>query len=485
MQEISTKEDVPVDKIDAPELFALRNIKEADVAELAASIGGMQTVLNPLLVRMGKGGRYELVAGHRRLKAAKQLKMATVPCRVQALSDVDAFCAAIAENTYEKQSPIEEARAYKRAIDVFKMDLATVAKKVGKDKSTISNRIRLLGMDKDVVKALDEGVITAGHCEHAFLRLDKPEDQKKLLEEVEEMADYEPMSVKDAEQQAKEMLATRAKEEAWAKWWKDNAAKIKCPKCPGCGRAPDGQHRNIEGIKLKKPELNCGNYVCDTWNPFKTKEENVAAYKKKHPNSTTGPARPPREEVCRKDEAQEHESQYTPTEYFKAMSAWIIEHDLVDQLEYGSNRLELDLKDKSGFPMPSMAVEEPAGKKPFKSEVRIGESNFGGIDNDEVTENRELLWKLEKLMGKREPAKIVRVPMDRLVLQHKTLMKGTILEPESGKYKGKWSILSVHRDFTANVMGALGKQVFLDEDELRALIRAAHPETVKHVKKGE
>lgn len=470
--------EINVSQICEPELFSMRNVKESDVAELAENIKAVGRILNPLFVRPDPElpGTYELICGHRRLKAARKLKLDKVPCRVQALSDEDAFSCAISENIGRSDpSPIEEARAYKRARDQFKMNLKEIAKKVGKDESTISNRIRLLDMVPAAVQALQDGDITAGHCEHGFLKLKHEQDQKELLQHLKQQKNWrQPATVAEAERRAREIAATRERVEALGTYFQQKKKEIKFPKCPKCGGVPDTDSHRWREMDLKKDLLRCAGYSCEPWNAI------TGPLPKPKPVSTG------REGVIlqKKDEALGHLSQYSPTQFFKTVSGHLIDNELVEHLTiedaYPSVlRISITLHDSKALeelPLPMASFEGIEREKSgHRSSVRLHWQS----DNKEILKQRSILWDLESAMGKKPKAEIVRVAMLRLVLEHKALSKGLMLEVEGGKLEGPWIIKDIHRDFTAWVTNPKGEKVFLEEDDLRALVKAAFPKAKK------
>ena len=139
-----------------------KRIDEAAIAELAASIAD-KGVLQPLLVRPAEGG-YEIVAGERRFRAAERAGLTSVPVIVKELDDRETLEVAIVENLQrEDLSPVEEAQAFKQLLD-FGLNQEAVAEAVGKSRSAVANTLRLLNLPVKVLRALDEGVITAGHA---------------------------------------------------------------------------------------------------------------------------------------------------------------------------------------------------------------------------------------------------------------------------------------------------------------------------------
>ena len=306
-------ENIEVDKIDLHELFAMRDLKASDVNELAENIKTVGRLINPILVRPSKkAGRFELVCGHRRLKAVKSIGWKTVPCQVRELNDEDAFAVALSENIGRSDpTPMEEARAYKRARDDFKMSLDDIAVKVGKDKSTISNRIRLLAMAPKVIQAMDEGKITPGHCEHGFMRLKNQGDQDKLLKAVLSDINYgNVVTVKDAEEKADGLNEEYEAGVKFQKFLQDNKDKIVTPRCPVCGQRPDPRQ---SGISANEPKFKCHayHYPLEYWDPFKK-------YDKESLKASSGGLRKSKNkhENTRPNQVRNMASQYTMLEWY-------------------------------------------------------------------------------------------------------------------------------------------------------------------------
>jgi len=155
-----------------------RNFSEESLAELAASIKS-RGLLQPLLVREIAPGTYELVAGERRLRAAKMAGLSEVPVLVKHFSDEEALSVALIENLQrEDLNPLEEAEGYRRLIDEFGLSQEEIARRVGKDRSTVANALRLLRLPEEVKEDLYEGRLSAGHA-RALLAL---EDEGLILE---------------------------------------------------------------------------------------------------------------------------------------------------------------------------------------------------------------------------------------------------------------------------------------------------------------
>lgn len=169
---------IDLDKIKNNPFQPRENFNQDKLNELISSIKE-KGVLQPVLVRAKEGG-YELIAGERRLRAAKALGMSEVPVIVRNVSDVDALEVSLIENIQrEELNPIEEAKAFQRLIDEFGFNQEEVAKAVGKERATVSNTIRLLGLPKRVREMVSQGELSAGHAkallalagEHTILKL--------------------------------------------------------------------------------------------------------------------------------------------------------------------------------------------------------------------------------------------------------------------------------------------------------------------------
>ena len=136
-------------------------------------------ILQPLLVRRKSDG-YELIAGERRWRAAQRAGLREIPILVRDVSDSEMLELSLIENIQrENLNPIEEAEAYKRLMEQFHLTQEEISKKVGKDRTTIANTVRLLRLPPEIKLSLAEGKITMGHA-RAFLSLDGVDKQKLL-----------------------------------------------------------------------------------------------------------------------------------------------------------------------------------------------------------------------------------------------------------------------------------------------------------------
>ena len=170
---------------------------EAALAELVASIR-IQGVIQPLLVRHLPEGDYELIAGERRLRAAKRAGLTHVPVFSREISDVESLEIALVENIQRDDlSPLEEAAAFHRLIDEFGHTQEEVAERVGKSRPAVANALRLLRLPESIKQDLSRGRLTAGHA-RVLLSIDGADAQLRASKQIQARR----MSVRDAEQLA-------------------------------------------------------------------------------------------------------------------------------------------------------------------------------------------------------------------------------------------------------------------------------------------
>jgi ParB family chromosome partitioning protein len=153
------------------------------VSGLAESIKA-QGLIQPVIVRPRLAGGYELIAGERRWRAAREAGLATVPAVVREADDRDSLLLGLVENVArEDLSPVEEARAYAMLLDEFSLSLGEVADRVGKSKPTVSNRVRLLELPDDVLAMIGRNDLTEGHA-RAVLAVPDHEGRRKLAKRI-------------------------------------------------------------------------------------------------------------------------------------------------------------------------------------------------------------------------------------------------------------------------------------------------------------
>ena len=145
------------------ELQPRQEASPAKMAELKASIKE-KGVIQPVLVRSAKGG-YELIAGERRMRAAKELGFTQLPAIIKDVDDAEVLQLALIENIQrEELNPLEEAQAYQQLITQFGFTQEKIGQMVGKNPSSISNTLRLLKLPQEIQAALRKGMISMGHA---------------------------------------------------------------------------------------------------------------------------------------------------------------------------------------------------------------------------------------------------------------------------------------------------------------------------------
>jgi ParB family chromosome partitioning protein len=176
-----------------------KDFREDQLQELAESIR-QYGVLQPLLVQK-KGDMYEIIAGERRWRAAKIAGLKEVPVVIREYSAQQAVEIALIENVQrEDLNPIEEALAYQRLIQEFNLKQEEIAERVAKNRTTITNSLRLLKLDAEVQKMLIAGELSNGHA-RALLGVEKAEQQIALAKKVVEMH----LSVRETEKAVKQL----------------------------------------------------------------------------------------------------------------------------------------------------------------------------------------------------------------------------------------------------------------------------------------
>jgi ParB family chromosome partitioning protein len=195
---------LPIEAIHPNPRQPRRRFEPEATSGLAASLRH-QGVLQPIVVRPRAQGGYELVAGERRWRAAREAGLATLPALVRDADDRDTLLLALVENVArENLSAVEEARAYASLIDEFELSLGDVAERVGRSKAGVSNRLRLLELPEEVLWMLARLELTEGHA-RAVLALPDDEGRVRLARRVVR----EGMTVRATERAAQEGGARR------------------------------------------------------------------------------------------------------------------------------------------------------------------------------------------------------------------------------------------------------------------------------------
>lgn len=157
--------------------------REEELTQLASSIRDYG-VLQPILVKPTAEGSFMVIAGERRYRAACQAGLFTIPAIVRSMEEEEAALVALVENVQrENLGYLEEARAYKKLMDDFGLTQSEIAQKVGKQQSTISNKIRILSLPDDIQEVLTEHRLTERHA-RALLRVQGENDRRKVIARV-------------------------------------------------------------------------------------------------------------------------------------------------------------------------------------------------------------------------------------------------------------------------------------------------------------
>ncbi|MBI5543074.1 MAG: ParB/RepB/Spo0J family partition protein [Deltaproteobacteria bacterium] len=192
---------LPIEDLERDDRQPRQHFDSAALEELASSIRS-KGIVQPILVRKDSG-RYRIIAGERRWRAAQLAGLKEVPAIVREASDKEAFEIALIENLQrEDLNPIEEAEGYKRLIDEHGLTQESVATRVGKDRSSVANALRLLNLPKEIKTALVGGALNMGHA-RALLGLADAESMRKAAHEVV----GKKLSVRDTEHLVRRLKA--------------------------------------------------------------------------------------------------------------------------------------------------------------------------------------------------------------------------------------------------------------------------------------
>jgi ParB family transcriptional regulator, chromosome partitioning protein len=167
-------------------------------AGLAESIRA-QGIIQPIVLRPRAAGGYELIAGERRWRAAREANLETLPALIRDAADRDALLLGLVENVArEELTPVEEARAYALLTDEFELSLGEIAERVGGSKPAVSNRLRLLELSDDVLAMVERGELTEGHA-RAVLAVPGNAGRRRLARKIVRQG----LSVRAAEREAR------------------------------------------------------------------------------------------------------------------------------------------------------------------------------------------------------------------------------------------------------------------------------------------
>lgn len=493
MTETYEVKEIVMDEVELLPVFAMRDeMKKGDVETLAASIKELG-LLNPLIVRpilaeiaKMKGFKYQLISGHRRFLALQVNKAKTAPARVIEVDDATAFVLALTENIERKDpEPLEEARAFRRAVDELHMQVKDIAKQIRKSPSYVSNRMRLLELPQQVQEALENKEITPGHCEHGFLQLKHQQDQIELLRKTKER-DGGVASISEVKDDTRRLSKNRADIEALANKLRELGDQVKFPKCPKCGSSPEPSY----GMDLRRNKVQCGKCYHE-WNLVKG---DVRERESTLDGSISNRETVPGGESVVKVESVDHISQIPIQSFFDHLAAAITKSKAVNIIQIGEDfdddrmgDLSITIKvDRKKFGKLPNVLLTPPEKKGAKNvtDVTLQGGGWGTEGNKEVLEHRKRLWALEQaIFPEVKPAGIIHHELERLVVDHVALSKGKVLETNIDD-NTVFEVLAVHRDYTAIMKDTTHNETrFFEEKEVRTIVKAAKKAGAKAGKK--
>jgi ParB family chromosome partitioning protein len=199
--------EVPVEALEPNPFQPRAAIAPERLRELAASIRE-SGIVQPILVRRHRGG-FQIIAGERRWRAAQSIGLRTVPVSIREVPDDRLLELALVENIQrEELQPLEEAHAFQRLQDELRLTQEEIARRVGRERSTIANTMRLLRLPREARELLAAGKLDAGHA-RALLPLERVEDQLALARAVARRG----LSVREVERRVAALRGERARPE--------------------------------------------------------------------------------------------------------------------------------------------------------------------------------------------------------------------------------------------------------------------------------
>jgi ParB family chromosome partitioning protein len=230
--------EIPLDQIDRNPYQTRSQFDEAKLSELAQSIAA-SGVVQPIVVRPLSEGRYQLITGERRWLASKKANKTTIPAIVRQVSDEQTLEMTIVENLQRADlNPIEQARAYQRLSNDFKMTQEQMAIRTGKERASVANFLRLLRLPESVQQKVESGDLSFGHA-RTLLALESPDAIVAAAQKVMALS----MSVRQTETYVQGLINPEAKEK------KESKADSQ-PEDPNVREAQDRLRRTL-GLKVR------------------------------------------------------------------------------------------------------------------------------------------------------------------------------------------------------------------------------------------
>lgn len=209
-EELSTSNEeirrIPIKDI-VPNRFQPRTVfVDEKITELMQTIR-THGIIQPIVLREYENNKFEIIAGERRWRAVSKLGWDTIPAIIKDFNDTETASVALIENLQrEELTPLEEAIAYARLLELHNLTQEALAQRLGKGQSTVANKLRLLKLPQSVQDALLQKQITERHA-RALIALKEPELQEKLLVEIIE----KHLNVKQTEDRIVKLLETKVK----------------------------------------------------------------------------------------------------------------------------------------------------------------------------------------------------------------------------------------------------------------------------------
>ena len=198
--------EIPLDQVERNPFQTRSSFDEAKLEELAQSIAA-SGVVQPVVVRRLKDGRYQLITGERRLLASKKAKKSTIPAIIREVSDEQAMEMTIVENLQRADlNPMEQARAYQRLSHDFRMTQEQMAVRTGKERASVANFLRLLRLPEPIQHKVESGELSFGHA-RTLLSLSTPDQIASAAQKVMALS----MSVRQTESYVQGLLNPEAK----------------------------------------------------------------------------------------------------------------------------------------------------------------------------------------------------------------------------------------------------------------------------------
>jgi ParB family chromosome partitioning protein len=230
--------EIPLDQIDRNPYQTRTRFDEAALTELAQSIAA-SGVVQPIVVRPLTAGRYQLITGERRWLASRKAGKATIPAIVRQVSDEQTLEMTIVENLQRADlNPMEQARAYQRLSQDFKLTQEQMATRTGKERASVANFLRLLKLPEPIQQKVESGELTFGHA-RTLLALDSPESITSAAQKILALS----LSVRQTESYVQGLINPETKEKK-----KDKPDPQ--PEDPNVREAQDRLQRTL-GLKVR------------------------------------------------------------------------------------------------------------------------------------------------------------------------------------------------------------------------------------------